>query len=73
MKETENHCSDVLKKVEEQIMWVDKDAVNNKEKRVEKWERKRSSVYQIRILLKKGLLPIETVREVITNILNQLP
>jgi len=73
MKETENHCSDVLKKVEEQIMWVDKDTVNNKEKRVEKWERKRSSVYQIRILLKKGLLPIETVREVITNILNQLP
>jgi len=73
MKETENHCSDVLKKVEEQIMWVAEKAVKNKEKRVEKWERKRSSVYQIRILLKKGLLPIETVREVITNILNQLP
>jgi len=54
-------------------MWDVKDTVNNKEKRVEKWERKRSSVYQIRILLKKGLLPIETVREVITNILNQLP
>ena len=73
MKETENHCSDVLKKVEEQIMWVAEKAVKNKEKRDEKWERKRSSVYQIRILLKKGLLPIETVREVITNILNQLP
>ena len=73
MNETDKYCSDVLKKVEEQIMWVDKDTVNNKEKRVEKWERKRSSVYQIRILLKKGLLPIETVREVITNILNQLP
>ena len=73
MNETNDYCTDTLKKVEEQIMWVDKDAVNNKEKRVEKWERKRSSVYQIRILLKKGLLPIETVREVITNILNQLP
>ena len=73
MNETDKYCSDTLKKVEEQIMWVAEKAVKNKEKRVEKWERKRSSVYQIRILLKKGLLPIETVREVITNILNQLP
>jgi len=73
MKETENHCSDVLKKVEEQIMWVDKDAVNNRDKRLEKWESRRNSVYQIRILLRKELLPEETARGIITNILNQLP
>ena len=73
MKETENHCSDVLKKVEEQIMWVDKDAVNNRDKRLEKWESRRNSVYQIRELLRKELLPEETARGIITNILNQLP
>ena len=73
MKETENHCSDVLKKVEEQIMWVDKDAVNNRDKRLEKWESRRNSVYQIRELLRKGLVPISIVKQITTNINNQLP